>query len=116
MNNYHNNAVKKISLYKQRNVWVFDDEHLGLTAEAFVLGATEAIDSMLSSIDTITNKSTPTVIFGEDLPEFDAKITKTEDLGSNAWYDYLGHRLWLCSVLSMFFKTPPNNIFIKFQN
>lgn len=113
VNNYHSNAVKKIELYKQGKTWVFDDEHLNLKAEAFVLGATEAIDLILSMYNI--NSTRPTMIFGEFLPEFHAKIELIEDLETNGWYSLAGHKLWLCSVLTMFFPHPPKVIYVKFE-
>jgi hypothetical protein len=116
-NNYHTNEIKKICLYKQGNVWVFDDAYLGLKAEAFVLGATEAIQMILDKVNTLTNKKTHTMIFSENkIPDYHAKIELIEDNGRDAWYELNDHKLWLCGVLSMFFAKSPKQIYVKFQD
>ncbi len=118
MKNYHNNAVHKIELYKQGNTWVFDDKHLELVAEAFVCGASEAIQYLVDKVSE--DKKKPTIIFGEVLGEYDIKIDLKEDLGTNAWYTMFSPDgnmdLWLCPVLTRYFKNPPETIYIKIQN
>ena len=115
--NYHRNAVKIIHLYKQGNTWMFDDAYLGITGEPFVAGASEAIQMMVDSIPTLTNKIDPTIVFSEtEIPKFDAHVTIKEDMGNNASYMFGEHELWLCPCVCRFFKSPPKNIYIKFQN
>ncbi len=118
MKNYHNNAVHKIKLYKQNETWVFDDKFLEITAEPFVMGASEAIQVIVDKI--AKDKVTPTIIFGETLPVYDVRIDLTEDLGTSAWYSMFSEDgnmpLWLCPVLLRYFKTPPKTIFIKIEN
>lgn len=118
---YTANAVKRIVLHKKGSTWMFNDEILGLIDESFVLGASEAIQDMIDNHPTLENKVNPVIIFGEELPEFDAEISLTQDLGSNAWYEYTKangetQELWLCSVLARFFSTSPRTVRIKFLN
>lgn len=116
MNNYNNNKVHMISnLYKLNGLWVFDEEYLGLKAELFVPSATEVLDEILSKTN-LSNKETPSVIFGEVLPEYDAEFILEEDLGGSYNYSYNGKIFWLCGVTEMYFNPAPKRFFIKFIN
>lgn len=115
------NAVKYIKLYKRGNTWGFDEPVLGLVFEAFVMGASEAIQDMIDNHPTLTNKETPSIEFGVDLPKFDAEIFLLQDLGTNAWYTYEKangetQELWLCSVLSAYMHPSPKRICINFKD
>ncbi len=118
MKNYHNNAVHRIKLYKQNETWVFDDKYLEIVAEPFVMGASEAIQVIVDKV--AKDKVTPTIIFGETLPIYDIKISLTQDLGNSAWYrmdsDLGAMDLWLCPVITRYWKSPPKTIFIKIEN
>lgn len=121
--NYHNNAVKRIQLYKLGDTWVFDDTHLGLTAEPFVAGASETIQVIVDNLKHLTNKETPVIQFAEFLPKgkYDAVIKLNENMGQSASYKYEVKKgvemdLWLCPVLTRYFKTPPDKIYVKFLN
>jgi hypothetical protein len=102
-------------MYKLNGLWVFNEEYLGLKAELFVPDATEVLDMVLAKTK-FANNSTHTVIFGEELPEYDAEFILEEDFGTSCNYSYDGKVFWLCGVTFMYFKTAPKKFYIKFIN
>jgi len=112
-NNYHNNKVNCISLFKENGLWMFNEDYLKLHKELFVPSATAILDEVLSKTN-LTNKENPSVIFGEELPEYDAEFILEEDFGTSCNYSYDGKIFWLCGVTFMYFKTAPKKFYIKF--
>lgn len=116
MNNYNNNRVHMIKdMYKEGDLWKFDEEFLGLKGELFVPSATLILDKVLEKVG-LTHNKTHTVIFGEELPEYDAEFILEEDFGTSCNYSYLGETFWLCGVTFMYFKEAPAKFCIKFIN
>jgi hypothetical protein len=113
-NNYHNNKVHIIrDMYKIGDLWFFDEPFLGLKQELFVSSASAVLDKVIGKT-SIENKETPSVIFGEVLPEYDAEFILVEDMGHSANYSYNGEVFWLCGALFYWFKGAPKSFKIKF--
>lgn len=114
MQNYHNNKVHIIeNLYKLGGLWVFNNDFLGLKAEPFVYSATKVLDDILSKTN-LKNKKNPSIIFGEELPEWDAEFIQVEDLGGAYTFSFNGKIFWLCPVIKMFFNPVPQKFYIKY--
>lgn len=117
--NYVENAIKIIKLHKKHGVWMFNDEHLKLTDEAFVLGSTEVLDYLINNKKGLKNKKSPSIIFGEMLPEYDAEAILVQDLNPSAWYKYINNegeemKFWLCPVMTHFFgPEAPERFYVK---
>ena len=111
--------------------WVFDDQQTGLKEEAFVLGASEMISTL------ITAKGIPNAEHGFTLrfsdqpfdhdvelrllsPEQAARATGkpvTGLPGTGNWYagNVAGEQMvaWLCPALYEYFESAPKRIFVK---
>lgn len=110
---YMNNSIFTIFPYKIGNLWVFDDEKLNLYREAFVSGSSEFLDMITINPDNCTivfsDKPFPSAQYILDFIE-----TIDDGVGGTTYYcEALEHTLWLCSVLKMFFSSPPLNIYIQ---
>lgn len=132
-----NNAIFKISAYKDNDTWYFDDEKRGIFEEPFVLGASEMITKMVGS-----DKTTCTLAFSEQyIPnadnvlkctelvypvtsiekEVDEKgktshkyIYDTKKEPTSGWYtDLDDHECWLCPAQLAFFDKVAETIYVK---
>ena len=110
------NAINVIFPYKYENMWVFDDERVGLRQEPFVSGADTMIDQITAYLPhpeagfRLTFAATP-------FPGFGAKLTwKREEYGGN-WYDWedTGLEGWLCPALFKYFESAPREIYVKVE-
>jgi hypothetical protein len=125
---------KMLTLYPYllHSTWVFDDERTGLKEEAFVLGMTEMI-SRLVETKGIPNAAKGFSLSFSDQPfddyDADLKWLKSDDsqivtdqdgtaspLAGN-WYQGIvaGEQMtgWLCPALGLYFKTAPQNVFVR---
>lgn len=113
----NNNVIHLIHPYKtQHNIWRFDDEGLGIRAEPFVGDINTMIDVMTKHIAG-ADKGFNAYFADQPFPGAIYHMKKTRDLGSSADYQFnLGNVVgWLCPCLLKFFKTPPDNIFIRVE-
>jgi len=115
------NKIFIIRPYKLGKIWVFDEPTLGLVAEAFVGGATQAIDRMLKLKGKITMKKGFNLIFSDEFfPNYTAKATKCPkevqpESGTLYEWETEGMIFWLCNALTLFFKVPPDVLYAKIE-
>lgn len=130
-----------MSIYKIGKTWFFDDENRKIFREAFVLGASELIQSILDS-KRIKKRKNITVIFStQRIPDYDILLTCTEKLYPlvitdwkqsaigkkpiytvdenvspiSGWYvDEHDNKCWLCPAQLAFFDAVADQIYIKF--
>jgi len=111
------NQVIVIEPYRKGNMWVFDDATRGLTAEAFVMGASEAIDMMLKGKSVLDPEGGFILLFSKDpVPDYDAVIhlEETSKLGGSFYkWKEKNHKLWLCPALFLYFENAPKRIYVK---
>ena len=113
MTNYHQNALKFLTLYKEGDIWMFDDEFLGIKREVFVPSASDVITELVRKRFTCDRTKNVQIIIGEKVELPDAEIHHVPEQPDNT-YEYKGKELWLCPVLLRFFNTPPKTIQVKF--
>lgn len=108
------NSINIIKPYKYLDMWVFDDEKVGLLQEPFVSGADTLIDKATKSIPNAENGFI--LIFSKDyFPDTDLCLEWQRSDNAGNWYyskefDMEG---WLCPALFKYFTDAPKNLYIK---
>ncbi|MEI8227932.1 MAG: DUF6717 family protein [Planctomycetota bacterium] len=105
--------------YKLRETWVFDDPRMGLKEEAFVCGATEMINRLVST-QRIPSAEEGFVMTFADQPFEGHHVVLTllrPDEYEGNWYHGLvaGLRMecWLCPALFCYFPSAPEKIYVR---
>jgi len=110
-----NNSIFSIDVYKENNMWVFDDSRVGLIKEPFVGGADTFIDLFAKERKEIT------VIFSEiSFPDHTVSVdlvkrSKNNSEGTDYICKDLNHKLWLCPALNLYYPKSPKKIYINFK-
>ena len=110
------NAVYSIRPFRYQNMWVFDDDRVGLVKEPFVMGIPEIIDQTIKHIPDAQNGFT-VLINDTGLPSPDIILKKlNEDAGGN-WYqcEQTSMKGWLCPALYKYYPLAPETLYIKVQ-
>ena len=114
------NSLFRIIVYDWGNKWCFDDAVKGLSAEPFVLGASEMIDDVIQKkfgeVDRaceygITFSAAP-------FPRYDASLTRQKEEFGGFWYNLNGTPLegWLCPATKLYFGEHPESIYVDIEN
>lgn len=111
-----NNSIYIIEPYRKYGTWIFDDSVRNLVEEPFVFGMPQIIDRIVNDDRCQRCRFT----FSEtELPEYDLVLNKMKGKPDiiGAWYESAQLKMsgWLCPVLGLYFKTPPDNIYIKLE-
>ena len=110
------NAINVIAPYKYLDMWVFDDDRVGLKEEPFVGGADTMIDRITAEIPDAENGFVM-VFSAHEFPggehrliwqraEREGNIYRSEDLDAEGW---------LCPALLRYFDSPPEEIFVQIK-
>ena len=108
------NAVFSIRPYRWQNMWVFDDERVGLVKEPFVMGIPEIINKAVAHLPDAETGFT--VLFNNTgLPAADVVLEKLETDSGGTWYQQEGTDLkgWLCPALFKYYPVAPEKLYIK---
>jgi hypothetical protein len=125
-------SVMTLYPYRYQDIcWVFDDPQTGLKEEAFVLGASEMISTLVEA-KGIPNAERGFALSFSDRPfEHDVELTRLapEEAArrlrqpasslpeTGHWYSgaVAGETMvgWLCPALDEYFAAAPNRIFVK---
>jgi hypothetical protein len=108
-------AVLVIEPYRHEGAWVFDDPAMGLVREPFVLGVTEMIDRLATSIPDAAHGFR--LLFAAH-PFAECKTSLTwlrSDPVEGNWYrsDDTGDEGWLCPALFCYFPAAPQKIYLR---
>ena len=104
--------------YLLGETWVFDDERTGLKQEAFVLGATDMIFTLVEAKKIPKAKDGFALTFaGQPFEGYDVRLVwQRADESSGNWYsgEVAGQKMdcWLCPALLCYFTEPPREIFV----
>ena len=108
------NSIFVIKPYKWQNMWVFDDDAVGLVKEPFVGGADTMIDVATAHILN-ADRGFVAVFSASYFP--DAQIVlewAREDGGGNVYrWAEKGMEGWLCPALLLYTPTPPAKLYIQ---
>ena len=118
------NSIMVINPYKDKGMWVFDDDATGLVKEPFVAGVPQIIESLLEETNIENGEEGFKLIFSSDpFPGFQLMLEKTDDVNGydGTWYKcatpwYNSMKGWLCPALFKYFKTAPEEIYVKVEN
>ncbi len=122
------NSIFTIFPYKERGIWMFDDEELGIHKEALVAGMPEIIEHIVSEV--YGEEQLPSAEQGFSclfsgtrfpvsqgwLARIDPATCPGDSLGGTYYRLVLKEQLtdltgWLCPCLLKFFPTPPARIY-----
>ncbi len=108
------NAVYSIRPYRWQNMWVFDDERVGLVKEPFVMGIPEMINNAVAHL--ATPELGFTLLFNNTgLPTADVILHKLNPDSGGTWYKQEGTEMkgWLCPALFKYYPDAPEKLYIK---
>lgn len=109
------NVINILFPYRlEDNLWVYDDEDLGVYREAFVMGSSEVINHLVG----MECRKFTMAISHSIIPQYDAHLIKIEGDGSQGWYRHeeSGMEHWLCGCVLDYFEDYPENIYVKIQS
>ena len=116
MNN-SNNSIYIIEPYRKYGGWVFDDAAHNLVEEPFVFGMPAIIDKVVKDDECQRCRF---IFSDKEMPEYDLLLKKMKDKPDiiGAWYESPQLKMsgWLCPALGLYFRTPPESIYIKVEN
>lgn len=108
------NSIYIIEPYRKYGGWVFDDERRGLVEEPFVFGMPAIIDKVVGDVECQRCRF---IFSDKEMPEYDLVLKKMKDKPEiiGAWYESPQLKMsgWLCPALGLYFKVPPESIYIK---
>jgi Uma2 family endonuclease len=108
------NSIMVIHPYKNDEMWVFDDEKVGLLKEPFVAGADRIIDRMVATIPNA--ESGFSLIFSaQPFPGYQVKFEWRREEYRGNWYyvEALDIEGWLCPALFKYFDETPQEIYAQ---
>ena len=108
------NSIGVIFPYKYEEMWVFDDERVGLIKEPFVSGMPQILDILTQDIPQ-SNRGFALLFSRTPFPAYQVKLKwKKEEYGGN-WYSWQEKNLegWLCPALFKYFNETPSEIYCK---
>lgn len=106
------NSIYTIFPYKEKGVWMFDDEWKGINREPFVAGADTLLDEVCDGKEDIV------AIFSQTpFKDFDFYINKVkeDEYGTTYFCEKFDHELWLCPALWVYLIPSPEKIYIKIK-
>lgn len=109
------NALFVIHPYRSVDLWVFDDAHVNLIAEPFVLGMSEMLDVMVGD-ETVERF---TLIFSPlPFPGYQAELDWLREESGGNWYLWKARNMegWLCPALFKYFEKAPPRIYCKAES
>ncbi len=110
------NSIMVIHPYKYDEMWVFDDEKVGLVREPFVAGADKIIDQIVANIANA--ESGFNLLFSaRPFPGYQVKFDwRREEYGGNWYYlAMLDMEGWLCPALLKYFGEAPKEFYAQFK-
>jgi hypothetical protein len=109
------NAINVIYPYKYEEMWVFDDERVGLIQEPFVAGADRIIEQMVADIPNPENGFV-LMFAGTPFPGYQATLEWRREEYAGNWYhsSQLGMEGWLCPAMFKYFEKAPKNLYVQF--
>jgi Uma2 family endonuclease len=110
------NSIMVIHPYKSDEMWVFDDEKVGLEREPFVAGADRVIDRMVAQIPN-AETGFSLLFSAEPFPGYQVRFEWRREEYRGNWYyiEALDIEGWLCPALFKYFETTPAEIYAQFK-
>lgn len=108
------NSIMVIHPYRYDEMWVFDDENVGLVCEPFVSGADTIIDRLVADIPNAENGFS-LIFSAQPFPGSQAKFEwRREEFGGHWYYnEALDMEGWLCPAMFKYFETAPQEFYAQ---
>lgn len=108
------NGVFSIRPYRWQNMWVFDDERVGLCKEPFVMGIPEIINKAVAHLHD-PEKGFTVLFNNTGLPAADVVLTRLNTDAGGTWYEQeeTGMKGWLCPALFKYYPKAPKKLYVK---
>jgi len=108
------NSIVVIAPYKYLDMWVFDDERVGLAQEPFVGGADTLIDRAVANIPDAEN-GFRLIFSSSEFPGVELRLTwRRPEFSGNVYYcQNFDAEAWLCPALMKYFDAPPAELFVR---
>lgn len=108
------NSLLVISPYKHADLWVFDDERVGLHKEPFVSGADKIMDLLSSEIPD-AERGFALIFSAHPFPGYNARFVRGRSEHGGTWYTWPERSVegWLCPALFKYFPAAPPEIYIQ---
>ena len=108
------NSIMVIRPYKYDEMWVFDDEKVGLLREPFVAGADTIIDRLVANIPN-AEAGFSLLFSASPFPGYQVKFDwRREQYGGNWYYNAeLDMEGWLCPALFKYFPEAPKEFYAQ---
>lgn len=110
------NALTVIKPYKYLDMWVFDDEKVGLVQEPFVSGADDIIERMVKEIPN-AEQGFIMIFSATPFPGYQLELDwRREEMQGNWYYAAaLDQEGWLCPALFKYFEQAPKKLYAQFK-
>ncbi len=110
------NSIVVIHPYKYDEMWVFDDEKVGLVQEPFVSGADDIIERMVTQIPD-AELGFSLIFSGSPFPGYQLEFDwQRAELSGNWYYNAdLDREGWLCPALFKYFDIAPKEFYAQFK-
>lgn len=108
------NSIHVIAPYKYLDMWVFDDEKVGLTQEPFVSGADTMIDRVVENIPN-AEKGFILIFSKDQFPGAVLRLVWRRPESNGNWYysEELEMEGWLCPALFKYFAEAPKELYVQ---
>lgn len=108
------NSIMVIFPYRYQDMWVFDDELVGLIREPFVSGIPEMLDILVADIPD-ASKGFKLIFSATPFPGYQAELFWQRDEYGGNWYSWQEKEMegWLCPALFKYFDLAPANIYLQ---
>ena len=108
------NSIGIILPYKHEEMWVFDDEAMGLTKEPFVSGMPQILDLLTKDLPE-SNKGFALLFAQTPFPGYHMKMIREKSEYGGNWYLWQERNLkgWLCPALFKYFDYAPPEIYCR---
>ncbi len=108
------NAMMVIFPYLCEDIWVFDDDRVGLVREPFVSGVPEIISVLVKDIPN-AEKGFKLLFSANPFPGYQAELVWIKEEYGGNWYRWKKHNLegWLCPAMFKYFGATPDKIYCK---
>jgi hypothetical protein len=112
----NSNAIRVIHPYRWNNMWVFDDEAVGLVREPFVAGIPEMINAIVHHIPD-AERGFNFIFSDRPFPGATFVLERLREEDGGHWYRWTetGQEGWLCPALFRYYETAPARLHIAIR-
>lgn len=113
-----NNKMFAVYPYKHLDMWVFDDDSVGLVKEPFVGGTDLMIEKAIETFKLKNAEDGFALIFSnKKFKEFNVELIRQRESDGGNYYSWKYHNMegWLCPALLKYFDAAPEKIYAEIK-